>query len=83
LKTVGKKLGDVPPTFGWDLVVFEPKTEQIMSESGFLESLSEGMDEPFLNLDPVVKDCEDSDGDRSDSVVEVLQSQPVQTTKPN
>jgi len=54
-----------------------------MSEGGSFESLSEGMDEPFLNLDPVVEDCEDSDGDRSNSVVEVLQSQPVQTTKPN
>jgi len=83
LKTVGKKLGDVPPTFGWDLVVFGPKTEQIMSEGGCFESSSEGMDEPFLNLDLVVEYCEDSDGDRSDLVVEVLQSQPIQTTKPN
>jgi len=41
------------------------------------------MDEPFLNLDPVVEDYEDSDGERSDSVVEVLQSRPVQTIKPN
>jgi len=83
LKTVGKKLGDVPPTFGWDLVVFGPKTEQIMSEGGSFESSSEGMDESVLNLDPVVEDYEDSDGDRSDSVITVLQSQPVQTTKPN
>jgi len=83
LKTVGKELGDVPPTFGWDLVVFEPKTEQIMSKGGSFESSSKGMDEPFLNLDLVVEDCEDNDGDRSDSVVEVLQSQPVQITKPN
>ena len=83
MKTVGKELGDVPPTFGWDLVVFEPKMEQIMSEGGSFESSSEGMDEHFLNLDPVVEDYEDSDGDRSDSVVEVLQSQLVQTTKPN
>ena len=53
LKTVRKKLGDVLPTFGWDLVVFGRKTEQIMSEGGSFESSSEGMDEPFLNLDPV------------------------------
>ena len=83
MKSVRKKLGDVPPTFGWDLVVFEPKTEQIMSEGGSFGSSSEGIDEPFLNLDTVVEDCEDSDGDRSDLVVEVLQSQPIQTTKPN
>jgi len=83
LKTVGKELGDIPPTFGWDLAVFEPRTKQIMSEGGSLKSSSEGMDEPLLNPDPVVEDCEDSDGDRSDSVVEVLQFQPVQTTKPN
>ena len=54
-----------------------------MSDGGSFESLSEGMGEPLLNPDPVVEDCEDSDGDRSDSVVEVLQSQLVQTTKPN
>jgi len=54
-----------------------------MSEGGCFESSSEGMDEPFLNLDLVVEYCEDSDGDRSDLVVEVLQSQPIQTTKPN
>ena len=42
LTTVGKKLGDVPPTFGWDLVVFEPKTEQIMFDGGSFESSSEG-----------------------------------------
>jgi len=78
LKTVGKKLGDVPPTFGWDLVVFEPKIEQIMSKGGSFESSREGMDEPCLNLDPVVEDCDDSDGDRSAAAVEVLQ-----TTKPN
>ena len=78
MKIVGKALGDVAPTFGWDLVVLEPKTEQIMSEGGSFKSSSEGMDEPFLNLDPVVEDCEDSDGDRSDSVVEVLQSQTIQ-----
>ena len=54
-----------------------------MFEGGSFESSSEGMDEPFLNLDPVVEDCEDSDGDMSDSVIAVLQSQPVHTTKPN
>ena len=49
-----------------------------MSEGGSFESSREGMDEPCLNLDSMVEDCDDSDGDRSALVVEVLQ-----TTKPN
>ena len=78
LKTVRKKLGDVPPTFGCDLAVFEPKTKQIMSEGGSFKSLSEGMDEPLLNPNPVVEDCEDSDGD---GLIQLLRSSNLNPSK--
>ena len=41
---VGKALGDVPPTFGWE---FEPKTEQIMFEGGSLSPQVQGWMNPF------------------------------------
>jgi len=50
LRTVGMELGDVPPEFGWVLVLFEPNLEPTVSE-GVLEpskgqTVSEGVLEP-------------------------------------
>ena len=72
LRTIGKDLGDVPPVFGWDLVLYEPSEVRTGSEGGSFMDLTEGIDEPFFNSDPVGKFV-DGDSDGSDSTVEVLQ----------
>ena len=52
LRTVGMKLGDVPPEFGWVLLLFDPNLEPTVSE-GVLEpskgqTVSKGVLEPSV-----------------------------------
>jgi len=53
LRTIGKDLGDVALMFSWDLLLYEPSVVRTRSEGGSFVNLTEGMDEPFFNFDPL------------------------------
>ena len=81
LRIIGKDLGDVPAVFGWDLVLYEPSEVQTGSEGGSFVDLTEEVDEPFFNFDPI-GEFVDGNSDESDSIVEVLQPTSLQQPKP-
>jgi len=62
LRTIRKDLSDVPPVCDQDLVLYEPSVVRTRSEGGSFVDLTEGMDKPFFNFNPV-KEYVDSDGD--------------------
>jgi len=78
---MGKKLGDMPSVFGWELVLYEPSVVGSRSEGGSTVNLTEVLREHFFNFDPV-EEFVGSDSDGSDSTVEVLKPQSFQQTRP-
>jgi len=51
LRTVGIELGDVPPEFGWDLVLFEPDMEPTRPKGVLEPNMGQTVSDGVLEVD--------------------------------